>query len=149
MFSHGELLTFSFFIGWVKLLIARIQGNPPGDGWVAVSTEGDENVEMTEGHRWYCTRMTMYDTIYLTNEDSPMFTQMRCDTMSKPGEMSNGYYPGTHCLIKPKVIKDRFHVNHLIPSSTLHRFPRSLNSGYCVLYHWNLFRLTMCSSLYI
>lgn len=62
--------------------------------------------------------MTMYDTIYLTNEDSPMFTQMRCDTMSKPGEMSNGYYPGTHCLIKPKVIKDRFHVNHLIPSST-------------------------------
>lgn len=38
-------------IGWVKPLIARIQGNPaPGDGWVAVSTEGDENLEMTEGH---------------------------------------------------------------------------------------------------
>lgn len=39
------------FIGWVKPLLARMQGTPPGDGWVAVSTEGDENMEMTEGHR--------------------------------------------------------------------------------------------------
>ncbi|KAJ3883499.1 L-methionine transporter [Lentinula edodes] len=39
-------------LGWVKPLIARIQGKPAhGDGWVAVSTDGDENVEMMEGRR--------------------------------------------------------------------------------------------------
>ncbi|KAJ3787827.1 amino acid permease-domain-containing protein [Lentinula aff. detonsa] len=39
-------------LGWVKPLIARIQGKSThGDGWVAVSTEGDENVEMMEGRR--------------------------------------------------------------------------------------------------
>ncbi|KAJ3870002.1 L-methionine transporter [Lentinula novae-zelandiae] len=39
-------------LGWVKPFIAKIQGKPAhGDGWVAVSTDGDENVEMMEGRR--------------------------------------------------------------------------------------------------
>ncbi|KAF9075259.1 amino acid transporter [Rhodocollybia butyracea] len=39
-------------LGWIKPLIARIQGKPThGDGWVPVSTEGDENMEMMEGRQ--------------------------------------------------------------------------------------------------
>ncbi|KIK57784.1 hypothetical protein GYMLUDRAFT_45973 [Collybiopsis luxurians FD-317 M1] len=37
-------------LGWIKPLIARVQGKP--DGWVAISTdEGDETLEMVEGRR--------------------------------------------------------------------------------------------------
>ncbi|KAF9454520.1 amino acid transporter [Macrolepiota fuliginosa MF-IS2] len=37
-------------ISWVKTMVSRIRGRPPADdGWVAVSTEADEPIEMVEG----------------------------------------------------------------------------------------------------
>ncbi|KAE9395060.1 amino acid transporter [Gymnopus androsaceus JB14] len=50
--THSNDQDVPRILGWIKPLIARLQGKPtPGDGWVAVSTEGDENMEMMEGRR--------------------------------------------------------------------------------------------------
>ncbi|TFK42551.1 L-methionine transporter [Crucibulum laeve] len=37
---------------WISAIVARVRGRPPtAEGWVAVSTEGDETLEMTETRR--------------------------------------------------------------------------------------------------
>lgn len=47
-----SLLCSVMITAWIGSLLARVRGRPPAeDGWEAIATEGDEPIEMHEGHR--------------------------------------------------------------------------------------------------